>query len=206
MIPPANRQQGLPAGSPFSWRLAAWVALAWAGVAQAQAPASAALLDGTKTVKLHARDGSSLPIGSVRFTPTANGQVAFVFERDPRAFSDYFLSMREFKCVEGRGEILCHVPYPYAQPGTVSASDLAWLEHSLLFIYKLPSEFGAKLWNGIYFRLQPGPGGGLVGTPQAVDLNLIGAPPARSGVPPYGPARRDDIRPGSRWFERLTIE
>ena len=129
-----------------------------------------------------------------------------ISERDDKAFTDHFLSMREFKCVEGRGEILCHVPYPYPQPGQVTATDLAWLEHALLFLYKLPGDFGAKLWNGIYFRLQPASGGGLVGTPQAIDLNLIGAPPARPEVPPYGPARRDDIRPASRWFERLTIE
>ena len=205
MNPAAGRQQGLPLGGPFFWPVAAW-ALACAAVAHAQAPGGPGPLEGTKTITLHARDGSTLPIGSVRFTPAPNGQVAFVVERDARAFSDYFLSMREFKCVEGRGEILCHVPYPYAQPGTMSGTDMAWLEHALLFMYKLPSEFGAKLWNGIYFRLQPGPGGGLVGTPQAVDLNLIAAPPARPELPPYGPNRRDDIRPGSRWFERLTIE
>jgi hypothetical protein len=169
-------------------------------------PVPAAALDGVKTIRLHARDGGSVAIGRVRFTPGADGRVAFRIERDAAAFTDHFLSMREFKCVEGRGEILCHVPYPYPQPGQVSATDLAWLEHSLLFMYKLPSEFGAKLWNGIYFRLQPAPGGGWVGTPQAVDLNLIGAPPARPEVPPYGPARRDDIRPGARWFERLTID
>jgi hypothetical protein len=202
----ATRPEGLPVGSPFSWRRAALLALTWTAVAHAQVPASQGSLSGVKSLKLHARDGSSVAIGSVRFTPGADGQVAFVIERDPRAFGDHFLSMREFKCVEGSGEILCHVPYPYPQPGLVSAADLAWLEHSLLFMFKLPSEFGAKLWNGIYFRIQPGPGGTLVGTPQAVDLNLIAAPPARPEVPPFGPARRDDIRPGSRWFERLTIE
>lgn len=207
----ATRPEGLPAGSPFSSRarvaglaLAAAFALARPAAGQAQTPTPA--LDGTRTITLHARDGSSVPIGKVHFTPAADGRIGFRIERDAKAFSDHFLSMREFKCVEGRGEILCHVPYPYPQPGWVSTADLAWLEHALLFMFKLPGDFGAKLWNGVYFRLQPAPGGGLVGTPQAVDLNLIGAPPARPEVPPYGPARRDDIRPGARWFERLTIE
>ena len=113
--------------------------------------------------------------------------------------------MKEFKCLEGAGEVLCHVPYPYAQPGTVTPTDLAWLEHSLLFLFKLPNEFGAKLWNGLYFQLQM-TDEGLVGTPQAIDLNLISAPPADLTKPPYRPALRDDIAPGARWAARLTIE
>jgi hypothetical protein len=207
----ATRPEGLPAGSPFSSRagvaaLAVAAALGLARPAAVQAQPAAPALDGTRTITLHARDGSSVAIGKVHFTPAADGRVGFRIERDTAAFTDHFLSMREFKCVEGRGEILCHVPYPYPQPGLVSSTDLAWLEHALLFMFKLPGDFGAKLWNGIYFRLQPAPGGGWVGTPQAVDLNLIGAPPARPELPPYGPARRDDIRPGARWFERLTID
>jgi hypothetical protein len=97
------------------------------------------------------------------------------------------------------------VPYPYAQPGTVSTTDLAWLEHSLLFMFKTPTEFGAKLWNGIYFQLKLTERG-LEGTPQAVDLNRISAPPDQPGVPPYRAALRDDIAPGARFFNRLTIE
>jgi hypothetical protein len=205
--PRTIRSEGLPAGSPFSWRrLAAVAALGIAPPLAVHPQPAAPALDGSRTITLHARDGSSVPIGKVHFSPAAGGRSAFRIERDAKAFTDHFLSMREFKCVEGRGEILCHVPYPYPQPGLVSAGDLAWLEHSLMFMYKLPGDFGAKLWNGVYFRLQPAPGGGWVGTPQAVDLNFIGAPPARPEVPPYGAARRDDIRPGTRWFERLTIE
>jgi hypothetical protein len=124
---------------------------------------------------------------------------------DHSKFTDHFLSMREFKCLQGAGEILCHVPYPYPRPSSVTREDFAWLEHALLFMFKLPSEFGAKLWNGVVFKLRLTEQG-LVGTPQAVDLNLIGAPPARTDVPPYKPALREDIRPGTRWFERLTIE
>jgi hypothetical protein len=193
----AHRAQGLLAGGPFL------LLLAWALAMPAQA--QPVVLDGVRTIALHARDGTKLEIGQVRFVPRGDGHVAFTLALDSTRFTDHFLSMREFKCLSGKGEILCHVPYPYAQPGTVTNSDLGWLEHSLLFMYKLPSEFGAKLWNGVYFRLKP-EGRALVGTPQAVDLNLIGAPPARTDVQPYGPARRDDIRPGTRWFERLTIE
>ncbi|HRD85454.1 MAG TPA: hypothetical protein PLF63_09810, partial [Rubrivivax sp.] len=95
--------------------------------------------------------------------------------------------------------------YPYPHPGTVAAGQWGWLEHGLLFFYKKPTEFGAKLWNGVYFRLQA-EGDKLVGIPQAIDLNLIATPPAKADQPPYRPALRDDMPAGARWFRRLTIE
>ncbi len=168
-------------------------------------PATAWELAGSHRIALHARDGTRVDIGTVRLQPRSDGRLVFAVQMDRAAFTDHFLSMREFKCLTGQGELLCHVPYPYPRPDTVTAQDLAWLEHSLLFLYKLPKEFGAKLWNGIYFKLRV-TDGGLVGTPQAVDLNLIGAPPGNVDVPPYRPALRDDIAPGTRWFEKLTIE
>lgn len=171
------------------------------------APAAdpAALLSGERQVTLHARDGSAhVRLGSVRFTPRADGRSAFALTLDAAPWKDFFLSMKEFKCLEGTGEILCHVPYPYPQPGTVAPGDLAWLEHALLFMFKTPAEFGARLWNGVYFRLTP-TATGFEGRPQAVDLNRIGAPPTRPG-PPYGPAQRDDMPEAARWFNRLTIE
>lgn len=161
-------------------------------------------LQGSKTLTLHARDGQSLTLGRVSFEPQPGGAVRFALSFEDGLLKDHFLSMREFKCLEGQGEVLCHVPYPYAQPGTVSAQDYAWLEHALLFLYKKPGEFGAKLWNGLYFRFEATPTG-LVGRPQAVDLNAISAPPT-SARPPYGPALRDDIAEGARWVSRLTIE
>ena len=118
---------------------------------------------------------------------------------------DHFLSMREFKCLPAAQEISCFVPYPYPQPGTVSAANFAWLEHSLLFFYKQPADFGAKLWNGMIFRFSLTPTG-LVGTPQAVDLNRIGAPPENPNQPPFGAMERDDFTPGARWVQELRIE
>jgi hypothetical protein len=167
--------------------------------------ASAWDLAGTRTVTLHARNGDALKLGTVQFTPQADGRIGFVLAMEREHLKDFFLSMKEFKCAEGPSEILCHVPYPYAQPGTVSTTDLAWLEHSLLFMFKKPSEFGAKLWNGVYFQLRL-TDQGLEGTPQAIDLNRISAPPDRLDVPPYRAALRDDMRPDERWFNRLTIE
>ena len=176
-----------------------------AALALACSPAAAVELSGTRQVLLHGRDGGRVLLGTVSFTPAADGRTSFALNLASAPFKDFFLSMKEFKCVEGPTEIFCHVPYPYPQPGTVSIGDLAWLEHSLLFMFKTPAEFGAKLWNGVYFQLKPTERG-LEGLPQAVDLNRISAPPDQPGVPPYRPALRDDIAPGARWFNRLTIE
>lgn len=184
--------------------LVLWMCAGFVGAAVAQAPP----LDGTKRLALHARDGTRVEIGSVRFDPVPGGDAEsrrFVVVIDHTPFRDHFLSMREFKCLDGTGEILCHVPYPYPRPDTVTIRELAWLEHALMFMFKKPADFGARLWNGVYWQLRVTPHG-LVGQPQAVDLNLIAAPPARPNVPPYRPALRDDMPPGSRWFVQLTID
>lgn len=162
-------------------------------------------LQGSKTVTAHTRDGQRIPLGQVRFEALPDGRASFVLSLDHSRFSDHFLSMKEFKCIDGQVELMCHVPYPYPQPGTVGPDDLAWLEHSLLFLYKLPREFGAKLWNGLYFKLER-TAQGLRGKAQAIDLNRISAPPAQPAQPPYRPAWRDDITPGARWIEALSIE
>ncbi len=159
-------------------------------------------LTGTKTISLHAQDGQAIPIGTVTFRPDGQ-RTAFVVALDHARFKDFFLSMKEFKCLDGR-EVMCHVPYPHRYPATVTADDLGWLEHSLLFLHKSPAEFGAKLWNGLYYRMKITPDG-IVGTAQAVDLNLIGAPPEDPDTLPYQSADRVDIDPASRWLGTLTI-
>lgn len=166
-------------------------------------PATAWELAGSKLITLHTRDGQSIAIGHVDFTPKGEHS-SLKLNLDHAKLKDFFLSMKEFKCLEGE-EIHCHVPYPYANPGTVSRTDLRWLEHSLLFLYKQPKDFGARLWNGLYYEMALTEKG-LVGTPQAVDLALIGAPPADTSIPPYGPAERSEISPGSRWIRSLSIE
>jgi hypothetical protein len=188
--------------------LAAALAVAVPGAHAADASGTSGAWDmtGTHAVLLHGRDGPPLRLGTVTFAaPGPDGRSGFTLALDRERFKDFFLSMKEFKCVEGPGEVFCHVPYPYPQPGTVGADDFAWLEHTLLFMFKTPGEFGAKLWNGVYFQLRR-TATGLDGRPQAVDLNRISAPPDRPGPPPFRPALRDDIAPGARWFGRLTIE
>lgn len=183
--------------------------LAGLGLTAFQTPAAAFDFTGTRHIVAVTRDQQRLPIGTVRFEPMGSGSARFTVIIDHSRFSDHFLSMREFKCLEGGTELTCHVPYPYAQPGTLRTGgqpgDLAWLEHQLMFFFKQQSDFGAKLWNGVIFGLERTPQG-LVGKPQAVDLNRIGAPPARADVPPFGAAQRDEIPAGKRWIEQIRIE
>lgn len=186
MLPSAHRLLPLAlgllsaAGSSFAWEMT-----------------------GTKEVAVHTRDGRDIAIGTVSFRPQGE-RTGFELHLDEAKFKDFFLSMKEFKCLEGADEIQCHTPYPYANPATITAADLSWLEHALLFLYKAPTDFGARLWNGLYYRMRITEQG-IVGTPQAIDLNLISAPPADPSLPPFGPAERSEIAPGSRWIETLTI-
>ena len=169
------------------------------------ANASAWELPGVKSITATTREYQRITLGSVRFEPRGDGTVAFTVSLEPSRFTDHFLSMKEFKCLDGPGEVVCHVPYPHAQPGTIIADDLAWLEHNLLFLYQLPTDFGAKLWNGLSFQLEPTEQG-LRGRPQTIDLNYISAPSDIPEQPPYQPAQRDEIAPGVRWIEYLAIE
>lgn len=160
---------------------------------------------GTKTLVAVTADGQRTAIGSVAFTPAEGDAASFRISFDSSVFTDHFLSMREFKCLPGATEITCHAPYPYRNPGTVRPSDLAWLEHSLLFLTKTPREFGARLWNGVYFEFRPR-GSALVGLPKAVDLNEIAAPPADPTRPPFRKALRHDMPADARWLRELVIE
>jgi len=160
---------------------------------------------GSKTITAHTRDNQHTRIGVVHFVPQPDGSLAFTVTMDHAVFTDYFLSMKEFKCLSSPVEVTCHVPYPYQQPGRVTLQDLTWLEHNLLFLFKTPAEFGAKLWNGLYYRLKL-TDTGLVGKPMAIDLNHISAPPDDLSVPTFGPDLRDAILAGARWLESITIE
>lgn len=167
-------------------------------------PVQAWELEGTKTISLITRDDQALAIGTVTFHPEGD-RIGFAVALDIPKFKDYFLSMKEFKCLDGGVEVQCYVPYPYANPHTITPTDFSWLEHSLLFFFKNPSEFGAKLWNGLYYHMTM-TDQGLQGTPKAVDLNLIAAPPDDLAKPPFDTSLQGDISPGARWIKALRIQ
>lgn len=165
-------------------------------------PAFAWEMRGAHPIELVRADGSAVTLGEVVFAPQGD-RIGFEFKPEHKVFQDYFLSMKEFKCLTGQQEVFCHVPYPYPNPRSVTADDLVWLEHAFLFLHKSPKEFGAKLWNGIIYKMTL-TDEGIVGQPQAIDLNAISAPPT-DDAPPYGAGERGDIDPATREFGRLRI-
>lgn len=119
-------------------------------------------------------------------------------------FTDHFLSMRPFKCLEGPDKHWCHVPYPYENKRDIS-SELTDLEYDLLFLWKGSGEYGINMWNGVYYVLERD-GDRLIGRLHEIDMVILSAPPDAGDLRPVGPA---DLEPGdldSHWLPRLIIE
>lgn len=176
-----------------------------AGLALGLTPPSAGAWEmrGVKTIALHTRDGATIPIGTIDFQP-AGDKSTFKIDLDKKKFTVFFLSMRNFDCIEG-ADVECYVPYPYDNPKSASPKDLNWLADNLLFMYKTKAEHAATMTNGIRFDLKP-TDHGIVGMPQAINLDDIASPPKDPAAAPYGPGDREDYPEGSRWVDRLTIE
>ncbi|MBY8964904.1 hypothetical protein [Algiphilus sp.] len=162
------------------------------------------LPQGVHAIALHASDGTKIVIGKVDFR-TVGDETRFEVDIDRSVFTDYFLSMREFKCLAGENELQCRVPYPYASPNHMPEGSPIWLEHQLLFFYKPPDDFGANLRNGLIYSLQR-TADGYAGTPTIVDLDVIAGPPDDLNVPPFPHALRFEGNPDDRWFSKLTVE
>ena len=172
---------------------------AWAASQDALVTAA---LQGAKSVALLDKNGQRTVIGSITFTPKEGGsEYQLTLEREQ--FRDYFLSMKEMKCLEGP-ELWCHLAYPYEQPHKVTVDNLRWLEHDLLFMFKTPKEFGANFWNGIYYKMQI-ENGIIKGEAQAVDLNVLASPPDDLSVPPVGEAELDEVDRDKRWLPVIEI-
>lgn len=159
-------------------------------------------LSGDKAVFLVDRQGNPIRIGNIIFKQSSIGST-YVLHIDHAKFTDYFLSMKEMKCLEGP-ELWCHIPYPYKQPHRVTSADMRWLEHDLLFMFKQKEVFGANFWNGVYYRLHS-EDGVIRGEAQAVDLNLLASPPGDLERPPIDDSVLDEIDPDTRWLPGLEI-
>lgn len=157
-------------------------------------------------IVLGAQDGTGTEIGSVTFGPLQpNGERGFAVDLSSGPFSEHFLSMRPFRCLEAAAEWYCHLPYPYSMRGTISADDLTDLEYSLLFIRKAPAEFGIDAWNGLYFRLKPGATSTLEGTLLEGDFNVLASPPETENARPLDPAEFLEADRKRRAFPSLVI-
>ncbi|TRY11954.1 hypothetical protein [Shewanella hanedai] len=160
-------------------------------------------LSGNKHIYLIDIKGNELMIGDVRFS-TAGDKTHYDIHLNHSLFKDFFLSMKEMKCLEGP-ELWCHLPYPYMTPREVSQKDLSWLAHDLLFMYKKKADFGANFYNGIYYQLSLNDGV-ITGIAQAVDLNLLASAPEDQTSAPITQAELDNVEENLRWLPKLEIK
>ena len=154
-------------------------------------------------ISLLSQAGAQFPIGSAVLAPPAADMLPFRLDIDYGLFQDYFLSMKEMKCLAGP-ELWCHIPYPYDAPTTVSSNDLRWLEHRLMFMFKDPRTFGARLWNGIYYKLEF-VGDEIHGGAHYIDLNELSAPPDNPDLPPVDRDELLEVEAEKRWLPYLIM-
>jgi hypothetical protein len=179
--------------------------LVMAGLAIPPAVAASNLPEGKKAITLVAQDGSKQVIGSVTFTPDADGAKIAVAIDAPE-FKEEFLSMRPFRCLPDAKEMWCHLAYPYAVKGRITADDLADLEYAMLFLFKPPAGYGIDAWNGLYFKLAMADGGTLSGAVHEADFNALAVPPDASVVRPIPHSALTPVSPDAHRFTRVVIE
>ena len=144
----------------------------------------------TKGIFLEDNNGARIEIGTLKLGETGDYEIAM----SDAAFSDHFLSMRPFKCLDGAEKTWCHVPYPYEIKRDLSA-DLTDLEYDLLFLWKRSNDYGIDMWNGIYYKLSED-GDTLSGALHEMNMDILSAPPDAGNLRPdsaKGSARK---RPG----------
>ncbi len=123
-------------------------------------------------------------IGDVGFSDAGNGGTSLQLTIDTSMFTDHFLSMRPFRCIEGDSEWFCYLEYPYDLRSVITKDDLSDLEYQLLFIRKTPSEFGIDAWNGLYYKLELLSDGTITGKLHEGDLNSLQSPPGEKYAKP----------------------
>ncbi len=124
-------------------------------------------------------------IGEVGFTSSSTGSTTVQLSIETgEPFTEHFLSMRPFRCIESDTEWFCYLDYPYDLRSVVTADDLSDLEYQLLFIRKTPAEFGIDAWNGLYYKLELQSDGSITGKLLEGDLNSLQSPPAEKYAKP----------------------
>jgi len=123
-------------------------------------------------------------IGDVGFSDAGNGKTSLQLSIDTSVFTEHFLSMRPFRCIEGDSEWFCYLEYPYDLRSIITRDDLSDLEYQLLFIRKTPSEFGIDAWNGLYYKLELTTDGTITGELLEGDLNSLQSPPGEQYAKP----------------------
>ena len=165
---------------------------------------AAAVLEGEKTIYLVSRSGEELAIGTARFR--AQGEASsYELTIEGDMFSEHFLSMRPFRCIEDAAQTVCHLPYPHALRRQVSGGDLTDLEYDLLFLHKASGEYGINFWNGIYYRLSLAADGSITGALRETDMNELASPPAEEYGRLIGPDKLSEADGDNHRFPKLVI-
>ena len=163
----------------------------------AAAPA-APLADGRHRVVLETAQGEAVEIAVLE---VAGG--AYTVTRAAAPFTDHFLSMRPFKCLEGPDKHWCHVPYPY-EIARATGEGLTDLEYDFLFLWKNATDYGINMWNGVYYVLSDGPDG-ITGHLHEMDMDILSAPPEAGDLRPVTRADLEPGEPDSHWLPVLRI-
>ncbi len=183
-------------------RIWAGFALLWLCLVET---AAAQPFPGKAQIVLIAADKSELPVGQVTFIPQADDSALIDVEIESERLTDHFLSMRPFRCIEGEDEWFCHQPYLYSIRNQISADDLTDLEYQLLFIRKIPSEFGIDAWNGLYYQLELRDDGSIGGSLLEGDLNVLQSPPAEQYARPIDLFEFVEADPERRLYPAIEI-
>lgn len=157
-----------------------------------------------KTISLIAKDGSKLNIGELILTKTDAGH-SFKINFDAPKFSEHFLSMRPFKCIDGP-QTFCHLIYPYKTKNLITPTDTMDLEYALLFIHKAEKEYGINFWNGVYYRITQNDDGSFSGSVWETDMNELASPPENEYDRPIGNDDLVEAAEGKHRFPRLEIK
>lgn len=161
---------------------------------------SGACLADVQTVFLEDGDGQRVEIATLEVADDGTYSVNMT----EASFTDHFLSMRPFKCLEGPSKNWCHVPYPYEIRRDLS-EDLTDLEYDFLFVWKGSTDYGINMWNGVYYRIAPD-GAGMQGVLHEMDMDVLSAPPAPGELRPLAPKDIHESDADSHWLPRLVIE
>lgn len=154
----------------------------------------------TRTVFLEDAEGQRIQIATLNIAQDGNYSIAMT----DLPFTDHFLSMRPFRCLEGPAKHWCHVPYPYEIKRNISEATTD-LEYDFLFVWKGANDYGINMWNGVYYKLTPGPGR-MTGTLHEMDMDVLSAPPDAGELRPLKEKHLHESDPESHWLPRLVIE
>lgn len=157
----------------------------------------AAELDGMK-VFLRGTDGTEIEIATL-----AGPRDRYSVVLNDAVFSDHFLSMRPFRCIEGVEKTWCHVPYPYEIKRNIS-NELTDLEYDFLFVWKGKTDYGIDMWNGVYYRLEED-GAGWIGRMHEMNMDVLAVPPEAGEVRPIREVDLEEADPDSHWLPRMVI-